>query len=468
MQKAKLYIDSYQSGMFRDEIECDQGENLYDVLTRHGFMLQGAVCRGGGVCRGCQVYIAEEGMDCLACRYTVASEELHVAFGGIGSEHSILLALPEEQETSVHSLLSQNQKVGVAFDLGTTTIAAAVVRLDDGDIVSQAGCFNRQAAYGADVVSRIQYAGTKNVSGESGLSVMNRLLREDIESLMDTFRAEGIDKQQICRLCFSGNTTMIHFLLNRSVEGLAQYPFAPETLGGERFSYGDMEIQILAGRSAFVGADIVSGVRYLGLDQRQDYGCLIDLGTNGEIWILNRDRGVCTSTSCGPAFANSVSKGTVHGTTLLEELAKAYKTGKVDSTGLLREPYFSTGIPCGNILITQDAVRQIQLAKAAILTGIELAAYELHLPPEEINYVALAGGFGFHLDPEAAFTLGMLPETFRGCLHIVGNTSLLGAVHAVLHPEEMAELPAVLRESRVLDLSMNKNFQEFFLHRLHF
>lgn len=471
-----IYIDQYQSGVYQKVIQCYQGENLYEVLTRNGFHLQGDVCKGAGICRGCQVYIAEEGMECLACRYGVEAEELHITLQGTLGNQSILLTDGVQNESEPAPLWepentsepeNSSQSLGIAFDIGTTTIASALVDLERGKILSQAGCLNRQAAFGADVVSRIQYAYCTNERSRSGLNHMHACIRKDIESLLQHYVNQGYDRERIERLVFSGNTTMIHFLLNLSVNGMAGYPFTPENLDGQRFTYDNMEILILPGKSAFVGGDIVSGVRYLNLGKGKDYELLIDLGTNGELWLLNEEGGVCTSTSCGPAFANSVTKGRIHGTSLLDELAKAYQRGMVDSTGLLQGDAFEKGISCGEILVSQESVRQIQLAKAAILTGIELAAYELRLPLEQITRIHLAGGFGFYLNLESAYCLGMFPEEFRGKVQIEGNTSLMGAVQA-LHQEDMLTLPAALVESTVMDLSMNKNFQEFFLHRIGF
>ncbi len=477
---ANIYIDQYHSGVYRRVIQCNSGENLYEVLTRNGIQLQGAVCRGGGVCRGCQVYIAEEGMECLACRYTVDSDELHITLQGKLSEQSILLTdgvqnSSELQNTSESEDVPKgeirekegNSPLGIAFDIGTTTIASALVDLESGKILSQAGCLNRQAEFGADVVSRIQYAFAQE-DNQAGLENMHSCIRKDIEHMLQHYVAEGYARERIKRLAFSGNTTMIHFLLKLSVNGMAGYPFTPERLDGERLIHQDMEILILPGKSAFVGGDIVSGIRYLNLGTHKDYDLLIDLGTNGELWLLNEEQGVCTSTSCGPAFANSVTKGSIHGTSLLDELAGAYRKGMADSTGLLQGEYFEKGISCGEILITQDTVRQIQLAKAAILTGIELAAYELRLPLTDITHVYLAGGFGFYLDLDSAYCLGMFPEEFRGKVERVGNTSLSGAIQTLMHPDDMLELPKVLKESKVMDLSLDKNFQEFFLHHIEF
>lgn len=474
-EMTNIYIDQYHSGVYRRVIQCYPGENLYEVLTRNGILLPGAVCRGGGVCRGCQVYIAEEGMECLACRYTIDSEELHVALQGTLGEQSILLTdgVQNHSEPSKHSEADGkregNSPLGIAFDIGTTTIASALVDLESGKLLSQVGCLNRQAEFGADVISRIQYACCISEDSQTGLEKMHTCIRQDIESIFQHYITEGYDRKRIRRLSFIGNTTMIHFLLKLSVKGMAGYPFTPEQLVGEQLFRENMEILILPGKSAFVGGDIVSGIRYLNLGTHKDYDLLIDLGTNGELWLLNEEQGVCTSTSCGPAFANSVTKGSIHGTSLLDELAGAYKKGMIDSTGLLQGEAFEKGISCGEILITQDTVRQIQLAKAAILTGIELAAYELRLPLENIAHIYLAGGFGFYLNLDSAYCLGMFPEAFRGKVERVGNTSLLGAVQALLHPsEELLELSKVLKESKVMDLSLDKNFQEFFLHHIEF
>lgn len=477
---ADIYIDQYHSGIYQSVITCEQGENLYQVLIHHGIKLPGAVCRGAGVCRGCMVYIAEEDMECPACRYTIESEELHVILNETLDNQSILLiegvqnaSEPEMlQKHSEDGLENGSEQFGIAFDIGTTTIASALVNLRNGTVLDQAGWLNCQAEFGADVVSRIQYAcaGTAGEGEQTGLERMNLCIQSDIKRLLQYYLDNGYKKNQIRRLVFSGNTTMIHFLLGLSVQGMAAYPFTPERLNGCCYQYENMEIIILPCKSAFIGGDIVAGVRYLGLGRKHSYDLLIDLGTNGELWLLNQERGVCTSTSCGPAFANSVTRGRIHGSSLIDELANAYETGKVDATGLLQGEYFDRGIALGEILITQDTVRQIQLAKAAIRTGIELAAYELRLPLEDIEHIYLAGGFGFYLNLESAYTIGLFPEEFRGKVELVGNTSLAGAIEALQtrNVEVLLQLERILRESTVMDLSMNKNFQEFFLHRIGF
>lgn len=426
---------------------------------------------GAGVCRGCRVLILEEGMECPACRYTIADKDIHVVMNQNISEQSILLtdAISEKQSVTPSTLMEEadTKEYGLAIDIGTTTIASALMETASGRIVQRHGCMNRQIRYGADVISRIQYAITEH-SGVSGLSDLTESIREDLEALIRAYAADGIADTQISQIAISGNTTMLHFLLNLDVTGMAAYPFTPVRLDGLETEWQGKTIRLLPGKSAFVGSDVVAGVQALELGQGSEYDLLIDLGTNGELWLLNNEGGVCTSTSCGPAFANSVRQGNAYGTTLLDALAEAYEHKRLDAGGLLQGKAFETGILCREIVITQDTVRQLQLAKAAIRTGIELAAYELRLPLEQIHQVYLAGGFGFHLKPESAYRLGLLPEEFRGKLHVVGNTSLAGAIAALKKPEQLLTLPENLKSSKYMDLSMNKNFQEFFIHRIEF
>lgn len=468
-----IYIDTQQNGCYEQLLSCQEGSSLYQALTDAGVSGWGAVCRGAGVCRGCLVYIVEEGMECLACRYTVR-QDIHIRIPQKQKPQTILLS--QKSEAKIPDMTDTESPLGIALDIGTTTIASALVELTHGQLLAQAGCMNRQALQGADVMSRIQYAsqttnaetGTEAVGMESGLDRMHEALIDDITVLLNYYKTLGYSDSRIKRISYSGNTTMLHFLLHESVEGMTGYPFTPEFLDGRCYEQDGRRHLILPGKSAFVGADVAAGVQYLNMGQSTQYELLIDLGTNGELWLLNCEQGVCTSASCGPAFANSVKRGSIHGTALLDQLAAAYQNGSVSQDGLLQGAYFKTGIPCGEYVITQDTVRELQLAKAAICTGIELVAYELRIPLTDICRVYVAGGFGFHLNLEAAFILGLFPKELKDKIEIVGNTSLDGAIEALLNPDNMLTLPKVLQDSRVLDLSMSKNFQEFFLHRIPF
>lgn len=468
---ANIYIDQFHTGMFQTCITGEAGESLYQVFMQNHIPMKQAVCRGAGVCRGCRVLIVEEGMECPACRYTIADKDIHVVMNQELPEQTILLTDSISEHAYIPSSIRQagadKKEYGLAIDIGTTTIASALVETDSGSIVCRHGCMNRQIRYGADVISRIQYAITEH-NGVSGLSELTQSIREDLEALIQAYTADGIADTQIRQVAISGNTTMLHFLLKLDVSGMAAYPFTPVRLDGLETKWQGKTIRLLPGKSAFVGSDVVAGIQALELGQSSEYDLLIDLGTNGELWLLNNERGVCTSTSCGPAFANSVRQEKAYGTTLLDALAEAYENKLLDADGLLQGEAFETGILCGEIVITQDTVRQLQLAKAAIRTGIELAAYELRLPLEQIHQVYLAGGFGFHLNPESAYRLGLLPDEFRGKLHIVGNTSLAGAVMALKKPEQLLTLSEKLKSDKYMDLSMNKNFQEFFIHRIGF
>ena len=275
-----IYVDSDHRGMYTKRIQCEPGTNLYQVLQQHQITLPGAVCRGAGVCGGCQVYIAEEGMECRACRYMV-QQDIHVRLRQAPGQQTILLCGATTNEPTTNERVGQptfdllkpgiesHTKLGMAVDIGTTTIASVLMNLETGQIYAQAGCMNQQAVYGADVISRIQYAGEpakRDIKGtETGLDVMHRILMRDIQSLIRYYDQIGYPESQIQRICYSGNTTMLHFLRKQSVAGMMGYPFTPEFLDGIREEQDGREILILPGKSAFVGADIFVGVSAPGI-----------------------------------------------------------------------------------------------------------------------------------------------------------------------------------------------------------
>ncbi|MDE5951996.1 MAG: ASKHA domain-containing protein, partial [Acetatifactor sp.] len=180
----------------------------------------------------------------------------------------------------------------------------------------------------------------------------------------------------------------------------------------------------LPGLSAFVGGDIVAGILACGMETEEEIPLLVDLGTNGELALGNRERILCCGTAAGPAFEGG---GDIWGADMIALTAHLMRQGLVDDTGLLAEPYFEQGISIGGVQITQERIRQLQTAKAAICAGINtlIAAYGL-TGAEQVSRVFLAGGFGYFLDVEAAVELGLIPQGLEGRVTAVGNTALAG------------------------------------------
>ena len=397
----------------------------------------------------------------------------------------------------------------IALDLGTTTIAA---RLFSGrEVLAEVTRRNSTRIYGADVISRIQAA----VSGNA--LRMKKLLEKDIldcvSSLIDANSAgdeplPAPENNGPTKIVIAGNTTMEHLLFSYSCRGLGQFPYTPAHKGFTRASWPekDVELVFLPGISAFVGADIVAGLYACGMERAEKMRLFIDLGTNGEMVLGNRDRLAACSAAAGPAFeGGNISCGmgslpgaicsakpdpsgkalTVRtmkneeplglcGTGAVEVLAALLDMGIVDETGLLDEQYFAEGYPVapcpsGEIVLTQKDIRELQLAKAAIRAGAESLLAGMRLAWRDLDEILLAGSFGDSLSPEKAVRIGLLPEEVLGKVKAAGNTSLLGAqLYAADEKAGNEAIRHILDVSEEIGLAQNEVFQENFLKQMDF
>lgn len=386
-------------------------------------------------------------------------------------------------ETAENGEVVTSEKNGcaVAIDIGTTTIAAALVN-EDGRIVSTASCVNRQRRYGTDVISRIAAAEDTEVAAEmkrlawEDIAGLIRELTSDVHSCSTGDTADAGCECEINDIIIAGNTTMLHLLTGKNVAGLGVYPYTPVSLKMEEFDASDCSaetilcrkktVTLLPGISAFVGADIVAGLFYV-MNKKSDDACIlyIDLGTNGEMALIEGDSIKAASTAAGPVFeAGGISCGVASvpgaithvgitspceedlttsgyavryttigdkppiglcGTGVMELVSEMVRCGIIDETGLLAEEFFDRGFPVtedGSIRLTQQDIRNVQMGKAAIAAGIR-ALTEGQTP----DAIYIAGGFGSHIDIEKIKYLKMLPSEFAGRTIAVGNASLKGA-----------------------------------------
>lgn len=336
-------------------------------------------------------------------------------------------------------------KNAMCIDIGTTTIAAVLVNADTGDVLGRASSVNRQRIYGTDIISRIQAANNGNQEE------LTRIVREDIDAL----------KKELCRrdvpgkTVISGNTAMEHMYLGYSCETLGQFPYMPVNI--ELQKYGNT--YILPGISAYVGADVISGICACGMMNSDKITALIDLGTNGEMAIGNRRKILAASTAAGPAFeGGNISCGSaaipgaiasvnlqgtslqiktigdlapigICGTGVVEVVYELCKTGIIDETGLMDQLYFDSGYPLSKgITFTQKDVRQVQMAKSAIHAGLEILTKEYGIEMSQIEKLYLAGGFGQKIDVSKACGIGLIPPELKSRAVAAGNSSLAGAV----------------------------------------
>lgn len=333
----------------------------------------------------------------------------------------------------------------IAVDLGTTTIAMQLVAMENGRIIDTYCEMNPQRRYGSDVLSRIKAScdGNREILQRIVVQVLERGTAQFAKCLAGT-------KADICAMCIAGNTTMGHLLMGYDVSSLGKSPFMPVENGLREFGDSDFPfpVWLVPGISAFVGGDIVAGLYALGLlpkmqrdsSRKQDEdsnvnhvengndttAILIDLGTNGEMVITDGTNTIATATAAGPAFEGGAGAGVV-GSDMIACAASLLKQGIMDETGLLTEPYFTEGIIVGEpaVRLCNKDIRDLQMAKAAVRAGIEILWQKMGGP--ERLHVYLAGGFGYYLDVEAAFSIGLLPARMRGHVEAAGNTSLAGA-----------------------------------------
>lgn len=347
-------------------------------------------------------------------------------------------------------------KYGLAIDIGTTNIKMVKIDLEKKNILGEYQRKNSQARFGKDVLSRIQ----KACHGKK--EELTALIREDILLGMRELSAEYPE-----RIGIAGNTTMMALLCGDSVEGLQDYPFTPK-----RLVVAERDAVCLApAAGAFIGGDVVAGLSVL--PGKNSEFLFIDLGTNGEMVLQGTEGTLAVSAAAGPAFEYMVDAS---GSMLLEVLKEAFETGIVDETGLLSEEYFDSGYlwcsPSGDaeFLLTQQKIRDLQLAKAAIRTGVDylLEIYAARTGQYRIpEQVFLAGGMGI-VSEEACLGIGMFPAEWKGRCQFLGNTALQGAVRLVLCPETFCKMQEMAKKIEVHNLAAWSEFNERFINNINF
>jgi uncharacterized 2Fe-2S/4Fe-4S cluster protein (DUF4445 family) len=370
------------------------------------------------------------------------------------------------------SLINSHGRRLVTVDIGTTTIA---MRLYDesGKTVDEYVAVNPQTAYGADVISRIQAASGDLKKAAAMKTDVRSVLRKGYERFKNRLSNQETEESLFCVL--AANTTMVYLLMGQDggydTAELGHAPFKANHLESIHTEIEGVETVVFPGLSAFVGGDIVSGIYACGMTEKDEITLFIDLGTNGEMAIGNRDRIVAAATAAGPAFEGGVNKG-VWGSDMVAFLSELKNRGIMDETGLLTDEYFDKGIVIGNVRVTQQSVRAVQLAKAAIAAGIKILMREYGVEYSDIDRVVLAGGFGYYLSPVSAANIGLLPAADRALSG--GNTSLLGAymMGAEIIGEDSPEIPDISGIFKckidIINLAEVDGFNEVYINEMNF
>ena len=468
------------------------GETLLDALRGAGAAVH-APCGGNGTCRQCRVRVtgpllAADGTvreyreeDVLACRVRPAGA-VRVTLPEAGADRVRLDAL---------TLPGGGEGLGLAADIGTTTVAVYLYDLATGRCIARCGERNAQCAYGADVISRIRFAETPG-----GLETLTRAVRDQLGAML---RALCPDLSRLRRAALAGNTVMEHLFAGLSPAGIGRAPFAPLSLFGfERAAAeflpglpADCMLYLCPAVSGYVGGDITAGLLASGAARSAETVLFLDVGTNGEMALGDRDGFLCCAAAAGPAFEGAeiacgsravpgaifavdrdltvhviggCSAETLCGSGLIDAAAALLENGLLDETGRLRgERYDLTD----RVFVTAQDLRQLQLAKAAVRAGIETLLARSGKRYTDVSAVLLAGGFGASMDLRSACAIGLLPPALREKTRHVGNSAGLGAALCLTDCGREGVRRAAAR-CRYLELSGARDFDERFVDAMFF
>ncbi|UCE49139.1 MAG: DUF4445 domain-containing protein [Phycisphaerales bacterium] len=400
----------------------------------------------------------------------------------------------------------------VTVDLGTTTVVAHLMDLNDAGTLDTEATYNSQIHFGEDYIRRIIYAEQNDAFDE----MQNRIVG-DVNNLIVTLATrQRIDLHDITTVICAGNTAMVHFLLNLDSTRIRREPYVASAGFVPPIRAAEAGVQInkrgllycLPSVAAYVGSDIVAGVLTTRIFAKDGISLLADIGTNGEVVLGNKDWLVCASSSAGPAFEGSGVKhgmragsgaiekldfgsdGTIKfktigdappvgicGSGLLDTLAALLTAGLIDRTGRFKadgHPEFSEGeegrqfrlVEASNnhheIVITQADIDNLIRSKAGVFAAIKVLMESTETKTEDLDTVYLAGGFGNFLNVKRAVTVGMLPDVPTEKIQFVGNTSIAGAKTVLLSRKALETTEKIANSMTYFDLMSHPGYMEEF------
>ena len=469
------------------EVEAASGAALLDVLADHGFEFP---CGGSGICGGCAVRVLSGSLPITDVDRDALTADQVGGGWRLACQAKADASLVLECSQWRMDVLTDESAVagagkpglGVAVDVGTTTLAAQLIDLASGTVLGVETDLNPQSAWGADVMSRIRAA----LAGAD----LTTPIRTAVGRMIGRLAAGRADVGEVILV---GNTVMHHLFSGLDVEPLAHAPFQPPHLEEQCFRPDELGWELPSacrGRFArclggFVGSDILAGIVAVGLARSDDLMALVDLGTNGEIAIGNRDGIVCASTAAGPAFeAGSIRMGMravagaishvvcadgrmqarvigdaapagICGSGLVDAVAAGLEMGSILPSGRIAQGAKAVPV-AGPVVLYQGDIRELQLAKAAIACGFRLLLRKLGAAEEEVRALYLAGAFGNYVQIRSARAIGLI-ETPECRVHAAGNTALRGARMLLLAREDPA-LPPVEHVSLAADPGFQDEF----------
>ncbi|HCO74095.1 MAG TPA: ferredoxin [Clostridium sp.] len=407
---------------------------------------------------------------------------------------------------------------GVAIDIGTTTVVAALIDMNNGEELATASRINPQKKFGLDVLTRITY---ELEHPEGSKEELQKTIVQAINEMVEELCSEGkIKKENIYEISIAANCTMMHFLLGVDATSIGKSPYAPVFTKAKNISASDLGIKAakcarvycLPSVSSYIGADIVAGAYVCELHKAEENILFIDIGTNGEIVLSKGGRLLSCSCAAGPALEGMnissgmrAAEGAVEDVVITENGIDLKVIGEEDPIGICGSGILAavkellrTGIVKNNgafikkeqleesdyrykmiqlngnkrefllkstpeqLLITQGDVRQVQLAKGALLSGFYALLKQAKIDMGELDKVMIAGQFGAHLPADSLVGTGILPKEVKDKLVYVGNSSKTGAYMALMSVRVKKEIEDLAGEMEYMELGASEGYEKLF------
>ena len=459
------------------EIEAFAGENLMNALKRNG-IYPDAPCGGNGKCGKCRAIV--NGEEVLACR-TVVDRDMTVML-----PKTEKLRILQESVCSGKTVDPLQAGYLLAFDIGTTSVVCMLLDGKTGAELAKSSMLNPQAVFGADVITRVQ----KALQGEFGR--LTDLIRTAMTELTQTVCADAdISPVEIGVVSVVGNPAMQQFFLGINPKNLVQIPFEPVLTVAKSIPCANVlpicakaQLLIVPDVSGYIGADTMGCILATEMYKSEETILVVDIGTNGEMVLGNKNRLIACATAAGPALEGANIRMGMRATTgaidhvwledgdvkcsvigggeaegicgsgIVDAVAVGLKLGLINKRGKMQGEFHLTE----SVYLTQADIRQVQLAKGAICAGILLMTKQLGIEIGDIQKVLLAGAFGSYLNPENACRMGLLPEELLKKIEVVGNAAGSGAMMLACDKALLPVTQGLKEKVEFLELA---NLQEF-------
>ncbi|MDD2585421.1 MAG: ASKHA domain-containing protein [Syntrophomonadaceae bacterium] len=415
----------------------------------------------------------------------------------------------------------EQQAYGVALDVGSTSLFAALVDLQTGQTITVASKANMQRIYGADVISRINYC----LENQDGLKTLHQVLINNVNGIIEDLMLEtGISSEYIYRVCVVGNPIMLHLFTGLNVNGFGAAPYTGIFL--DELLYRAADLDIIANQDAsllilpqiggFIGADTIACLLPIPETEAAKSYLLIDIGTNGEIVLNSKGNMWAASAAAGPAFEGGnitsgmrAEKGAIDrifldeqgnlgynilgdipargicGSAIIDIVACLFKAGYIDENGIITDQGFEQlnirdskrgpeiiivdsqdslkGTP---VVFNQEDIRQVQLAKGAIRTAIDILLKKAGIEYKDLKSIYLAGAFGSYLNPEHCIKIRLLPPVAIDKIKNTGNAAGKGAIIALLSETQQEKARILQQKINYIELASDPDFEKIFLDNL--